>query len=133
MDAARIAAIRFFAGLPEAELDAVARSATQLEVAEGDAITMKGDFGHALYAVESGTADVVSDGTVVGAVAAGNVVGEVAVLASGRRTAPVVATSPMRVLVLFKRDVWALEQRAPAAARRLRGVLAEHLATEPPS
>jgi hypothetical protein len=44
------------------------------------------------------------------------------VLVSGRRTASVVATSPMRVLVLFKRDVWALEREAPEATRRLSDV-----------
>ena len=33
-------------------------------------------------------------------------------MASGRRTASVVATSPVRALALFKRDVWALEERA---------------------
>jgi CRP-like cAMP-binding protein len=53
------------------------------------------------------------------------VFGEIAVLASGRRTATVVATSPMRLITLFKRDVWALEQAAPAAARRLRDLIAE--------
>jgi monovalent cation:H+ antiporter, CPA1 family len=133
VDPTRIAAIDFFAGLPEWELDAVASSATALEVGDGQPIVAAGDFGHALFAVESGTAAVMSDGAVVRAVGPGDVVGEVAVLASGRRTASVVATSPMSLVVLYKRDVWALEQRAPEAARRLRGVLAEHRASPRPS
>ena len=55
-----------------------------------------------------------------------DVVGEVAVLASGRRTASVVATSPVRAVSMFKRDVWALESKAPEAARRLQAALDAH-------
>ena len=58
----------------------------------------------------------------------GDVFGEVAVLKSGRRTATVVATSPMTLIAIFKRDVWALEQRSPEAAERLRGLVADRLA-----
>jgi CRP-like cAMP-binding protein len=129
VDSKRVAAIPFFAGLPDGELAAVARMATELEFAPGEAVTNEGDFGHALFAIESGTADVVSDDTTLRAVGPGDVVGEVAVLASGRRTASVVVTSPMRVLVLFKRDVWALEREAPEAARRLSAVRAERVAS----
>jgi uncharacterized OsmC-like protein len=32
----------------------------------------------------------------------------------------------MRLMVLFERDVWALDSRAPAAAQRLRAALDEH-------
>jgi CRP-like cAMP-binding protein len=55
----------------------------------------------------------------------GDVFGEIAVMASGRRTASVVATSPMGLIVLFKRDVWELERRSPEAAGRLRALVAE--------
>src|SRR5689334_12155255 len=118
VDRARIAALPFFAGLPEEEVDAVAGAATEVEFATGESLTAQGEFGHALYFIEEGTADVSTDGKMVGAVKLGDVVGEVAVLASGRRTASVVATSPVRAVSLFKRDVWALERTAPEAARR---------------
>jgi CRP-like cAMP-binding protein len=129
----RVAAIPFFTGLPEAELAAVARVASELEVATGETVTNEGDFGHALFVIESGTADVVRDGGRLKAVGSGDVLGEVAVLSSGRRTASVIATSPMRVIVLFKRDVWALEREAPEATRRLREVVAERLEPAPGS
>jgi CRP-like cAMP-binding protein len=58
----------------------------------------------------------------------GDVFGEIAVLASGRRTSSVVATSPMRMIVLFKRDVWALERSSPTAAERLRTLIASRQA-----
>jgi len=117
----------FFAGLPEQELDAVARVAREFEIAAGDALTSEGDFGHALFVIESGSAEISAGGTALGEVRPGDLVGEVAVLASGRRTASVVATSPLRALAWFKRDVWALEHEAPEAGRRLRTALEEHL------
>ena len=128
MDRARVARNAFFAELPEEELDAVAASADEVEFAEGQAITREGDLGHCLYVVESGAANVLAHDQVIGEVGPGDVVGELAVLASGRRTASVVAATPVRALAWFKRDVWALEQSAPEAARRLRAALVEHRA-----
>jgi hypothetical protein len=48
----------------------------------------------------------------------------------GLRTASVVATSPMRLIGLFKRDVWTLDRRAPVATRRLQAMLEEHRAED---
>ena len=126
MDRSRVAPLSAFDGVPEAELDAVARLATEREFGEGETLMSEGDFGHALFLVEDGTADVFTRGEKVGTVGPGDVVGEVAVLASGRRVASVVATSPVRAIALFKRDVWALEGEAPEAARRLRAAIGEH-------
>ncbi len=120
MDADRLATIPFFAALDEAVLASVAESAFEVEAVEGEQLALEGDFGYALYAIESGTADVSADGKALGSLGPGDVFGEIAVLASGRRTATVVATTPMRLIALFKRDVWALERRDPAAATRLR-------------
>ncbi len=127
VDRARLAAIRFFSGVPDEELDAVADVASELDVAPGQPLTSEGDFGHCLFVIESGSAEVSIDGVPKHEVGPGAIVGEVAVMASGRRTASVVATSPVRALALFKRDVWALEERAPEVGRRLREALDEHV------
>ena len=126
MQTERLGAIPLFAGLSPNEREAVCAVAGELEVAAGDTVIVEGDFGHALFAVESGTAEVIADGTTVSTVGPGDIVGEIAVLASGRRTASVVATSPMRLISIFKRDVWALERQSPEAATRLRELLEEH-------
>jgi hypothetical protein len=54
--------------------------------------------------------------------------GEIAVLASGARTASVATTKPLRAIAWSKREVWAVAQTAPEAARRLRSALDEHRA-----
>ena len=133
VDRGRVAAIPFFAALPDEELDAVARVATEVNFAPGEALTTQGDFGHALFVIEAGSAEILRDGTRVNLVGAGAVVGEVAVLASGRRIASVVAASPIRTIALFKRDVWNLERDAPEAGRRLRAALEVHVPSSPPA
>ena len=125
METARLAAIPLFSGLEDEDLAAIASAASEVAAGEGESVATEGDFGHALYAVESGTAEVTSDGKKLGTLGPGDVFGEIAVLASGRRTATVVATSPMRLIALFKPEVWALERKAPVAAERLRSLIAE--------
>jgi CRP/FNR family transcriptional regulator, cyclic AMP receptor protein len=122
----RLAAIPLFSSLPAEELAAVASVAGECDAQPGNTVCKEGDFGHTVFAVESGTADVLSDGVTIATVGPGDVIGEIAVLASGRRTASVVATSPMRLISFFKRDVWALEKRAPIAAGKLRELIGEH-------
>ena len=143
MESSRVAAIPLFADLPEDELAAVASVASEMEIASGQALSGEGRIGHSLFAIESGTADVVIGGATVRTIGAGDGVGEIAVLASppdqfappevaegGWRTASVVATSPMRLITLFKRDVWALDRRAPVATQRLRAMVDEHRAQD---
>ena len=129
MDTARVAAHPFLAGLPAAEVDAIAHAADERVFAAGDVVISERDLGHCLFLVEDGTADVTADGAPLGAVGPGDIIGEIAVLSSGRRTASVIATSPIRAISLFKRDVWRAERNAPELARRFRAAVDEHRAT----
>jgi len=123
MEVQRLAAIPLFATLPDQELGAVASCAGEQEVDAGAMLVREGEFGHCIYAVESGAADVTHDGEKLRSLGPGDVIGEVAVLVAGRRSASVVATTPMRLITFFKRDVWAMEDEAPEAARRLRELI----------
>jgi CRP-like cAMP-binding protein len=118
----------FFAALDPADLESIAGRAVEVDADEGDVLATEGDFGYALYAIESGKASVTSDGAVLRELGPGEVFGEIAVLASGRRTATVTATSPMKLITVFKRDVWALERDCPGLAERLRALIAERQA-----
>jgi CRP-like cAMP-binding protein len=134
VDPSRLAPLSTLAGCPDEDLDAVARVATEREFAEGETLMAEGDFGHSLFLIESGTAEAQHEGTKIRDLGPGDVVGEVAVLASGRRTASVVATSPVQAIAFFKRDVWGLEKQAPEAARSLRAAMEKHVAgDQPPS
>jgi CRP-like cAMP-binding protein len=127
IDEARIAAIPLFAGLPPADRAAVAEVAGPYEVDAGIALTSEGDFGHGFFAIEEGTAEVLQNGTRIATLGPGDVFGEIALVASGRRTASVVATSPMRLITIFKRDLWRLEEQCPELADALRLTTLERL------
>ena len=71
MDRRRVADHAFLAGLADAELDAVARVASEREFAAGAALMSEGDFGHALFLVEAGSADVSVHGEKVAVVGTG--------------------------------------------------------------
>lgn len=127
MDEGRIGGIPLFAGLTAEERAAVAAVAGELTVEAGRALTREGDFGHGFFAIEDGTADVIRDGALVARLAPGDVFGEIALVASGRRTASVTATSPMRLVTLFKRDLWKLEEQIPSLAAALRETVVRRL------
>jgi CRP-like cAMP-binding protein len=127
VETTRLTAIPLFGALEADHLQALADVASEAEAQPGQTLATQGDFGHALYAIESGTADVSRDGEVVRTLGPGDVFGEVAVLKAGRRTATVVASSPMKLIAVFKRDVWALERSSPETSERLRRLVAERL------
>jgi CRP-like cAMP-binding protein len=130
MDSARLAAIPLFESLEPEHLEALAAVVSEVDAVEGQALATEGDFGHALYAIESGTADVSRNGDTLRTLGPGDVFGEVAILKAGRRTATVTAASPMKLIAIFKRDVWSLERSSPETSERLRSLIAERLASQ---
>ena len=120
MDASTLALIPLFADLPDADLATIASAALEVKVEPGETLAAQGQTGHALFAILSGTADVIADGAKRAVLRPGDVFGEIAVLAAGHRTASVVATSRMTLIALFNDGVSALERQSPEAAARLR-------------
>jgi CRP-like cAMP-binding protein len=107
VDAVELRAVALFGSLDDQELESLAACAELVEIpSEGVDLTRQGEFGHAVFAVVGGTADVTVDGSPVRRLLRGDVFGEIAVLSSGRRTATVTSTSPMRLVSMFKRDLW---------------------------
>jgi hypothetical protein len=89
-----------FAPLPAFELEAVARAATELSVADGDVVIRAGDPGDRFYAIADGSFRVDRDGRPVDTVARGEGFGEIALLADVARTATVTAVGPGALLAI---------------------------------
>ena len=123
----RIRNISLFAELDDSGVAVVAGLAAELEVDAGAVLAAQGDFGHAFFAVEEGSADVLCGDERISGLVAGDVFGEIALLSSGRRTASVVAVTPMRLITLFKRDLWQIEEQYPVLAEELRATVKERL------
>jgi CRP/FNR family transcriptional regulator, cyclic AMP receptor protein len=123
MDAARLETIPLFAGLTLDQRASVASACDELEVEDGTVMVREGDFGHAVFAITSGTADVVHDGAVINTLGPGDYFGEIAVMSGGRRSASVVATSALTLVTIFNREIWRLERDAPEVASALRDAI----------
>jgi CRP-like cAMP-binding protein len=131
MDPATLATVPLFGALSRDELDRVVGACQELEIAEGTTLVREGDFGHAVFAITSGTADVVHEGAVINTLGPGDWFGEIAVMSGGRRSASVVATSALTLVTIFNREIWRLEREAPEVAAALRATIDERLGATP--
>ena len=120
MDASRIGAVGAFADLPLSELNELAAVMNEVEVAAGVKLVTFDDAGHYIYFVEVGEADVLTDdGAVAETLGPGDSFGEIAILVTGRRTATVIARTPMSLLSLFDPDFQRIRARVPEFERSI--------------
>jgi CRP-like cAMP-binding protein len=121
VDTSRIAAFLVLADLPAAELDELAAAMSEVEVEAGAKVITLDDYGTAIYFIEQGEADVLSEGgEATQTLGPGDALGEIALLLTGERTATVVARTPMRLLSLSGQDFERLRPRVPELERSLR-------------
>ena len=94
---------------------------SEVEVEAGANIITVDDYGSAIYFIEQGEADVLTDGREAAqALAPGDTFGEIALLLTGERTATVVARTPMRLLSLSGQDFERIRARVPELEGLLR-------------
>jgi CRP-like cAMP-binding protein len=121
VDTSRIAALPVFAGLPAAELDELAAAMSEVEFEAGAQVVTLDDYGTAIYFIEQGEADVLTDdGEATQTLGPGDTFGEIALLLTGQRTATVVARTPIRLLSLSDHDFHRIRARVPELERSLR-------------
>jgi CRP-like cAMP-binding protein len=114
---------RVFSSLPPELLKPILDAGVERTYEDGDAIMRAGEPGEGMVLVVEGTATIVRGGRKV-PVAPGELVGEIAVLDGGPRTATVVAEGPVRVLEIGREDLMRVLEADPKAATALIAVLA---------
>jgi CRP-like cAMP-binding protein len=122
MDVEHLKTIPLFSSLSEKALNTVAVFAAETSVSEGKRLVHEGDYSYDLIVIDEGTADVLKDGQVVASLGPGDVFGEIGMLEGGKRTADVVATSPMRLITLSK---WDLRRISGEVHEQLEGLARE--------
>ena len=127
MIADKLAEIPLFASLSKREREQVARAADEVEVAEGKHLAEQGQFAYEFMAIEEGTADVLKDGEKLRELGPGDFFGEIGLLEAERRTATVVATTPMRLIVIFGPNLRSLEREMPQLSQQLRTAIRDRL------
>jgi CRP-like cAMP-binding protein len=114
---------RVFSSLPPELLQPILDVGVECIYEEGDAIMRVGEPGDSMALVVEGTATIERGGRRV-PVAPGELVGEIAVLDGGPRTATVVADGRARVLEITREKLMRALETDPRAASALIAVLA---------
>lgn len=121
--------IGLFSGCSDRDLERLARATDEVRLPEGTVLTRQDDIGREAFVIVGGTAEVERDGEVVARLGPGDVVGELALLDGGLRSATVTATSDLDALVLTRPAFTAVLDEVPTLAHRLLVTLAHRLRT----
>ena len=127
MDASRLENVAIFSDLTKAELERVSRWTDEVSVPEGYELAREGQFAHEFFIIEDGIAAVVANGDRIAELGAGDFFGEIGLLETERRTASVVATTPMELIVMFEREFRQMEREMPSVATRVRSAIRARL------
>ena len=120
--------VSLFEGLSDRELEAVAHAAKERRFDTGDTVVVEGEGGVGFFVVADGTARVETHGKRLGTISSGASFGEVALLDDvGRRSASVVAESPLRVYGLTAWQFTPLLEQHPSIAVKIAKMLARRL------
>ena len=129
MQAQKLGKIGLFSSLGKRDLQQLAGWTDELVVPEGDDLVTEGRLAHEFFVIEDGTAEVRRNGARVADLGPGDFFGEMGLLDEAqRRTASVVATSEMRLVVMFEREFRQMEREMPVVADRVRSAIRERLA-----
>ena len=113
MDADRLAEVPLFSGLSKRRRTLVARYADEIDVAAGAALIEEGHLAYEFFAILDGTAEVRHGDEPIRTLGPGDVFGEIGVLETHKRTASVVATSPMTLVVMYAPELNSLSTHIP--------------------
>ena len=127
MDPSRLKSIPLFSALSDRDRAQVAQWADEIEVESGRALAGQGQFGYEFFVVEDGEADVLQDGNRIRGLGPGDFFGEIALLEEQRRTASVVARTPMRLIVMHRRDFQHMQEEMPRVAEQVRDAVRTRL------
>ncbi len=127
VDVERLRTVAIFSGLSKKELERLSRWTDELSVDEGYELATEGRFAHEFFVIDDGAAAVVKDGERIAELGPGDFFGEIGLLETERRTASVVATTPLTVIVMFQREFKQMEQEMPSVADRIRSAIRARL------
>jgi CRP-like cAMP-binding protein len=122
-----LAQVPLFAECSKKQLQSVAAASIELNIDAGKVLVREGEAGHEAFVIMEGDATVTRKGETIATLGAGDVVGELAPLTGGSRTATVTADTPMELLVIGQREFAGLLEEVPGLAVRVLHNLAHRM------
>lgn len=123
IDPERLAESPLFVSLSGEELAHIAAEMEERHARAGERLAIQGTSGYFFFLIEDGTADVSQDGEVIAQLGPGDFFGEIAILETRRRTATVIASTPMTMAVMFGADFAKLMGDEPAVGEKIRAAI----------
>jgi len=121
-----IASVSLFKGLGRRELGHNAQLVDEIEVPAGKVLMRQGETGDEMFIVATGRFTIERNGQFVRDIGPGGVIGEMALVSEGPRTATVIAAEPSRILLAGHREFHTLMEQHPT----IRMHILEGLATK---
>jgi len=122
-----LASVPLFSACSKKELQAVAKATDEVHIPAGKTLCEQDRIGREAYVIAEGTAEVRRNGKKVASIGAGTCVGELALLDHKPRTATVIATTDLRVLVIGVREFAAIVDEIPSITHKLMRSLANRI------
>jgi CRP/FNR family cyclic AMP-dependent transcriptional regulator len=119
--------VPLFSGLDDGELGRVSTLADIVDLPADRLLMTQGQHGWEMFVLVSGSARIERDGQSLGERGPGEVLGEIALLDGGPRTATVTLSEPSRLLVLARREFQALMDEFPDIRLRVLEAVAHRL------
>jgi CRP-like cAMP-binding protein len=127
VDATRLEGVALFSGLSKKERQQLGQWTEAVSVPAGYELAKQGQFAHEFFVIEDGAAKVIQDGELLTELGPGDFFGEIGLLETQRRTASVVASTPMDLIVMFQREFKQMEKDMPLVADRVRSAIRARL------
>jgi CRP/FNR family transcriptional regulator, cyclic AMP receptor protein len=125
-----IKSVPLFAECSRKHLEEIAGIADEIDLREGKELTKEGRPGREFFVLIEGNADVKKGSRRINRMSAGDFFGEISLVTRRPRTATVVATSPVRALVITDRSFRTLLERQPEIQNKVMSALAARLGPE---
>ena len=122
--------VPLFSRLSKSELRDLAMLADEIDLRDGKEMTRQGAAGREFFVLLEGTADVRKNGRKINTLGPGDFFGEIALVSREPRTATVIATSPVRALVITDRSFRRLLEESPQVQTKVMEAMAQRLAPE---
>ena len=119
--------VPLFSRCSKRELAGIAQLSDELSLPAGKDLTVQGSSAREFFILLDGAAVVRRNGRKLRDLGPGEMIGEIALLNDGPRTATVTLTEPSRVLVLTARDFHSLLRELPALSLKVLAVVGERL------
>ena len=122
-----LVAVPLFSACSKKELQAVARASDEVTLPAGKTLCEQGAIGREAFVIVDGTAEVRRNKKKVSTLGPGACVGELALLDHKPRTASVIASTDLTVLVIGAREFAGIVDNVPSISHKLMRSLASRI------